>query len=37
LLYRLVPGENNLNIVFVIDENEWQGQTTIQLRVKDLI
>jgi len=37
LRYRLAPGEKNLNMTFVIDENEWLGRTTIQLRVKDLV
>ena len=36
LLYRLSPGESNLDMVFVIEENVWNGQTKIQLRVKDL-
>ena len=36
LLYRLNPGEPNLDIAYVIDENEWKGKKTIQLRVKDL-
>lgn len=37
LIYRLEPGEKNLNLAFVIDENEWLGTRTIQLRIKDLI
>lgn len=37
LLYRLAPGDNKLHIAYVIDENEWQGQVTIQLRIKDLV
>jgi len=37
LSYRLEPGEKNLNIAFVIDENEWLGNLSIQLRIKDLI
>jgi len=36
LHYRLSPGESNLDMVFVIEENVWNGQTKIQLRVKDL-
>ncbi|MDZ7261515.1 MAG: single-stranded-DNA-specific exonuclease RecJ [candidate division KSB1 bacterium] len=36
LLYRIAPGEPNLDMAYVIEENEWQGRTTIQLRVKDL-
>lgn len=37
LKYRLAPGEKNLNMAFVIEENEYSGRVTIQLRVKDLI
>lgn len=36
LLYRIAPGEANLDIAYVIDENEYMGQNTIQLRIKDL-
>ena len=36
LIYRIAPGEANLDIAYVIDENEFMGQTTIQLRLKDL-
>jgi single-stranded-DNA-specific exonuclease len=36
LLYRLAPGENNLDMVYVIEENYWNGQVRTQLRVKDL-
>lgn len=36
LFYRLSPGESNLDMVFVIEENVWNGQAKIQLRVKDL-
>jgi len=36
LLYRLSPGESNLDMVYVIEENHWNGQSKIQLRVKDL-
>ena len=36
LQYRLCPGESNLDMVFVIEENNWNGQNKIQLRVKDL-
>jgi len=35
LHYRLSPGESNLDMVFVIEENVWNGQTKIQLLVKD--
>lgn len=37
LIYRLAPGEKNLDMAFVIDENTWLGRTIVQLRVKDLI
>ena len=36
LYYRLTPGENNLDMVYVVEENYWNGQAKIQLRVKDL-
>jgi single-stranded-DNA-specific exonuclease len=36
LLYRLTPGEESLDMVYVIEENYWDGQSKIQLRVKDL-
>jgi len=36
LNYRLTPGENNLDMIFVVEENSWGGQTKVQLRVKDL-
>ncbi|MFQ5865697.1 MAG: single-stranded-DNA-specific exonuclease RecJ [bacterium] len=36
LLYRISSGERNVEMAYVIDENEWQGRKTIQLRVKDL-
>ncbi|MBI2951554.1 single-stranded-DNA-specific exonuclease RecJ, partial [bacterium] len=36
LLYRLTPGEPNLDMAYVIEENEWRGKKTVQLRVKDL-
>jgi single-stranded-DNA-specific exonuclease len=28
--------ENEIDVVFQIDENEWQGNTTLQLMVKDI-
>lgn len=37
LKYRLAPGEKNLDIAFVIEENEWMGHITIQLQIKDMI
>jgi single-stranded-DNA-specific exonuclease len=36
LQYRLAPGESNLDMIYVIEENIWNGQNRIQLRVKDL-
>ncbi len=36
LIYRLTPGEANLDMAYVIEENEWRGRTGIQLRIKDL-
>jgi single-stranded-DNA-specific exonuclease len=36
LQYRLSPGDDNLDMVYVIEENQWNGQTKVQLRVKDL-
>ncbi len=36
LYYRLTPGENSLDLAFVIEENEYMGRKTIQLRAKDL-
>ena len=35
-LYRISPGEQNLDIVYIIEENEYMGRTNLQLRVKDL-
>ena len=36
LTYRLTPGEANLDMVYVIEENEWRGRKDIQLRLRDL-
>ncbi len=36
LIYRLSPGENNLDMVYIIEENHWNGRTQTQLRVKDI-
>ncbi len=35
-LYRISCGEHGVDMVYVLDENEWQGRKKIQLRVKDL-
>jgi single-stranded-DNA-specific exonuclease len=34
LLYRLAPGEASLDLVYVVEENEWNGKKTIQLRLR---
>ncbi len=34
--YRLTPGEKNLDLAYVVEENEYMGRTTLQLRIKDL-
>ena len=36
LLYRATPGEANLDLAYVVEENEWMGRKKIQLRLKDL-
>ena len=36
LIYRLAPGEDNCDMAYVVEENTWNGQSKIQLRVKDL-
>jgi len=36
LSYRIAPGERGVQMVYVIEENEWEGRKTLQLRVKDL-
>ena len=36
LSYRLSPGEANLDIAYMIEENEWRGRKQIQLRIIDL-
>jgi single-stranded-DNA-specific exonuclease len=36
LLYRVAPGEKDLDMIYVIEENEWMDRKTTQLRVKDL-
>ncbi len=36
LIYRLSPGDSNLDMVFVIEENHWNDEVRTQLRVKDL-
>jgi len=36
LIYRIDPGVSNLDMAYVIEENNYLGRTTLQLRVKDL-
>ncbi|MDM7926048.1 MAG: single-stranded-DNA-specific exonuclease RecJ [bacterium] len=36
LIYRLSPGDSNLDMVFVVEENHWNDEVRTQLRVKDL-
>lgn len=36
LLYRIAPGEKNLDIAYILEENEYMGRKTIQLRLKAL-
>ena len=36
LHYRLTPGEDNLDMVYVVEESHWNEQVKVQLRVKDL-
>jgi single-stranded-DNA-specific exonuclease len=36
LYYRISPGEANLDLAYVVEENEYMGRKTIQLRAKDL-
>ena len=36
LFYRISPGDANLDLAYVVEENEYMGRKTIQLRAKDL-
>ena len=36
LLYRLSPSGGTVDMVYVVEENEFRGRKTLQLRVKDL-
>lgn len=36
LVYRLAQGESSLDLVYVIEENEWNGKRTVQLRLRAL-
>ncbi len=33
---RLINGGDNVDLAYLVEENTWQGRTTIQLRVKDI-
>jgi single-stranded-DNA-specific exonuclease len=35
--YALLQNHSSIDIVFTIDENEWQGNTSLQLKVIDLL
>jgi len=36
LIYRIAPGEPNLDLAYVLEKNEWDGNSKFQLRVRDL-
>lgn len=36
LLYRIAPGEPNLDMAYVLEKNEWEGNANFQLRIRDL-
>ena len=36
LIYRIAPGEPNLDLAYVLEKNEWEGNSKFQLRVRDL-
>ncbi len=36
LLHRLAPAENNIELAYLVEENDWQGQINTQLRIKDI-
>ena len=36
LLYRIAPGEPNLDMAYVLEKNEWEGTSSFQLRIRDL-
>jgi single-stranded-DNA-specific exonuclease len=35
-IYRISPGEQNLDLVYIIEENEYLGKINLQLKIKDL-
>jgi len=36
LRHRLTNGRRDVDLAYLVEENTWQGRTTIQLRVKDI-
>lgn len=36
LAHRLSPAESNIELAYLIEENEWQGLVSTQLRIKDI-
>jgi single-stranded-DNA-specific exonuclease len=32
-----IQSKKPFNLVYTLDENEWNGQTSLQLKVKDLM
>ena len=36
LIYRIAPGESNLDMAYVLEKNEWDGSAKFQLRIRDL-
>jgi single-stranded-DNA-specific exonuclease len=36
LLYRIAPGEPNLDMAYVLEKNEWEGNAKLQLRIRDI-
>ncbi len=35
-IYRIPSGESDVELAYVVDENDYQGRKTLQLRIKDL-
>jgi single-stranded-DNA-specific exonuclease len=36
LIYRIAPGEPNLDMAYVLEKNEWEGNSKLRLRIRDL-
>jgi single-stranded-DNA-specific exonuclease len=36
LLYRISDNASDLDMIYTVEENEWNDRVTVQLRVKDL-